>query len=145
MQERFGLCVVGDGLERRLEADGLFEQLLVERADGVGERGFDVAGQLRRGGALGGGASMGARGYRINRIVLINLMNFIVGVSFTLSGMLSPGAFALFAVLSCIEGIAGGIFNASFVAVVQTRIDCSVRGSWPIRSGSPRPSSSQDW
>ena len=54
VQERFGLCVVGDGLERRLEADGLFEQLLVERADGVGERGFDVAGQLRRGGALGG-------------------------------------------------------------------------------------------
>lgn len=43
------------------------------------------------GGALVGGAIMGARVYRINRIVLINLMNFIVGVSFTLSGMLSPG------------------------------------------------------
>ena len=69
-----------------------------------------------------------ARVYRVNRIVLINLMNFIVGVSFTLSGMLSPGAFALFAVLSCIEGIAGGIFNASFVAVVQTRIDAGVLG-----------------
>ena len=47
------------------------------------------------GGALVGGAIMGARVYRVNRIVLINLMNFIVGVSFTLSGMLSPGAFAL--------------------------------------------------
>lgn len=80
------------------------------------------------GGALVGGAIMGARVYRVNRIVLINLMNFIVGVSFTLSGMLSPGAFALFAVLSCIEGIAGGIFNASFVAVVQTRIDAGVLG-----------------
>ena len=32
-------------------------------------------------------------------------MNFIVGVSFTLSGMLSPGAFALFAVLSVIAAV----------------------------------------
>ena len=52
-QERFGLGVVGDGLERRLKADGLIQQLLIERADGVGERGFDVTGQLRCGGVLG--------------------------------------------------------------------------------------------
>lgn len=43
----------------------------------------------------------------------------------SLSNIIGP---ALGAVLSCIEGIAGGIFNASFVAVVQTRIDAGVLG-----------------
>ena len=40
------------------------------------------------GGALVGGAIMGARVYRVNRIVLINLMNFIVGYAF--AGGLRP-------------------------------------------------------
>ena len=104
MQERFGLCVVGDGLERRLEADGLFEQLLVERADGVGERGFDVTGQLRRGGALGGdgvaqrGFVFGSgvenavldhvnkrRGLDADDLAVLLDMNFVAGENFFLA------------------------------------------------------------
>ena len=104
MQQRFGLCVVGDGLERRLEADGLFEQLLVERADGVGERGFDVAGQLRRGGALGGdgvaqrGFVFGSgienavldhvnkrRGLDADDLAVLLDMNFVAGENFFLA------------------------------------------------------------
>ncbi|WP_295940355.1 MFS transporter [uncultured Alistipes sp.] len=80
------------------------------------------------GGALIGGAIMSARIYRVNRIVLINLMNLLIGVSFAVSGMLPPGAFAVFVLLSCIEGIAGGVFNASFVSVIQSRIDAGVLG-----------------
>lgn len=80
------------------------------------------------GGALVGGAIMGARIYRVNRILLINLMNLVVGLSFAFSGLLSAGVFALFAVLTAIEGIAGGVFNASFVSVVQSRIDAGVLG-----------------
>ena len=98
-QERFGLCVVGDGLERRLEADGLLQQLLVERADGIGERGFDVAGQLRCGGVLGGdgaaqrGFVLGSgvedavldhvherRGLDADDLAVLLDMNFVAGV-----------------------------------------------------------------
>lgn len=80
------------------------------------------------GGALIGGAIMGARVYRVNRILLINSMNLVVGLSFALSGLLPTSAFLLFAVLTAVEGVAGGVFNASFVSVVQHRIDAGVLG-----------------
>ena len=47
------------------------------------------------GGALIGGAVMGARTYRVNRIVLINLMYLTIGLLFAASGMLPPTAFAI--------------------------------------------------
>lgn len=80
------------------------------------------------GGALLGGAIMGARTYRVNRIVLINLMYLMVGLSFALSGMLPPTCFIWFAVLSTAEGISSSVFNASFTSVIQTRIDSAVLG-----------------
>ena len=80
------------------------------------------------GGALIGGAIMGARVYRVNRIVLVNLMYLTIGMSFTISGLLPPTAFVWFAVLSAIEGITSSVFNSSFVSVVQTRIDAGVLG-----------------
>ncbi len=80
------------------------------------------------GGALTGGAIMGARIYKVNRVLLINVMNMLVGASFLLSGLLPPTAFVWFALLTASEGIAGGVFNASFIAVVQSRIDSAVLG-----------------
>lgn len=80
------------------------------------------------GGALLGGAIMGARVYRVNRVLLINAMNMVVGLSFLLSGLLPASGFLFFAVLTVIEGVAGGVFNAAFIAVVQHRIDSAVLG-----------------
>ncbi len=80
------------------------------------------------GGALLGGAIMSARRWRTNRIVLINTMYLIIGLSLALSGLLSPGAFLFFVIFDCIEGVCGGIFNASFVSLVQSRIDAGVLG-----------------
>ena len=80
------------------------------------------------GGALIGGAVMGARTYRVNRIVLINLMYRTIGLLFAASGMLPPTAFALFAALSLIEGVTSSVFNSSFVSVIQSRIDAGVLG-----------------
>ena len=57
------------------------------------------------GGALIGGAIMGARVYRVNRIVLVNLMHLTIGMSFTISGLLLLTAFVWFAVLSAIEAL----------------------------------------
>lgn len=80
------------------------------------------------GGALLGGAIMGARNYPINRIVLINLMYIMVGLSFLLSGLLPPTAFCWFAVLTAAAGVSSSVFNASFVAVLQTRIEAGLLG-----------------
>ena len=80
------------------------------------------------GGALIGGAVMGARTYRVNRIVLINLMYLTIGLLFAASGMLPPTAFALFAALSLIEGVTSSVFNSSFVSVIQSCIDAGVLG-----------------
>lgn len=80
------------------------------------------------GGSLAGGLLMGLRNYRINKIFLINLMYVLVGISFLWSGLLPPRAFAWFALLSALAGIAGSVFKASFVSVIQQRFDPGVLG-----------------
>lgn len=80
------------------------------------------------GGSLIGGAIMGLRTYKTSRIVLINAMNIIIGLSFLFSGLLPATGFIFFAMLTAAEGTASGVFNASFVSVVQTRIDPGVLG-----------------
>ena len=52
----------------------------------------------------------------------------LLGVCFIASGLLSPQGFVFFAILSAIEGIAGSVYRAAFVAVVQTVIDPSLLG-----------------
>ena len=80
------------------------------------------------GGALVGGAVMGARTYRVSRIVLVNLMYLVVGLSFALSGLLSPAGFLWFALFTAAAGSSSSVFNASFVSVVQTRIEAGMLG-----------------
>lgn len=73
-------------------------------------------------GALLGGAVMGAKVYKVNRVVLVNLMYLIIGATFALSGVLSPNGFVLFVVLTAIAGVSGAVYNSSFTALVQTHI-----------------------
>ena len=73
------------------------------------------------GGSLAGGLLMGLRSYRIDKVLLIQAMYVTVGASFLVSGLLPPAAFALFTLLQVFSGIAGSVFKASFVAVVQRR------------------------
>ena len=80
------------------------------------------------GGALLGGAVMGARNYPISRIVLINLMYLVVGASFLLSGLLPATAFYGFVALTAAAGVSSSVFNASFISVLQTRIEAGLLG-----------------
>lgn len=89
---------------------------------------MSIVEMLWGGGALAGGAIMGLRRYRINQVLLINAMYGLLGVCFIASGLLSPQGFVFFAILSAIEGIAGSVYRAAFVAVVQTVIDPSLLG-----------------
>lgn len=73
-------------------------------------------------GALVGGAIMGIRVYKVNRVLLINAMYILIGLTFLLSGVLSPEGFIPFVILTAIAGVSGAIYNSSFTGLVQTHI-----------------------
>lgn len=73
-------------------------------------------------GMLAGGAIIGLRRLNNYKVVLINLMYMILGLTFLFSGMLSPGGFAVFAALTGIGGITFTIYSGSFTVVMQTMV-----------------------
>ncbi|MDL2255860.1 MFS transporter [Parabacteroides sp. OttesenSCG-928-G06] len=73
-------------------------------------------------GALLGGAVMGMKVYKVNRVVLVNLMYLLIGATFALSGILPSGGFVWFVGLTTIAGVSGAVYNSSFTALVQTHI-----------------------
>ena len=79
-------------------------------------------------GALAGGAVMGAKVYKVNRVGLINWSYILLGAAFMASGMLSPNGFVWFAVLTGISGIAGAVYNSAFTGLVQTKIEPAALG-----------------
>ena len=79
-------------------------------------------------GMLAGGAVIGISGMKINRVVLINIMYVILGLTFAISGALSPAAFIFFVILTFIGGISGAVYSASFTVVMQTTIEPQALG-----------------
>lgn len=79
-------------------------------------------------GMLIGGGIMGAFSIRTNKVLLINAMYILLGMTFFLSGLLPADGFWWFVVLTCIGGLSGSIYNASFVAVIQTRVAPEILG-----------------
>lgn len=79
-------------------------------------------------GALVGGAIMGAKVYKVNRVALINWMYLLLGVSFMFSGMLSPQGIIWFAILTALSGVSGAVYNSAFTGLVQTKIDPTALG-----------------
>ena len=79
-------------------------------------------------GALVGGAIMGAKVYKVNRVGLINWMYLIMGAAFLFSGLLSPTGFVWFAVLTAISGVSGAVYNSAFTGILQTKIEPSALG-----------------
>ncbi len=79
-------------------------------------------------GALAGGIFMGVRVYKINKVILINCMYLLLGVTFLFSGVLSSGGFVFFAILTTIAGVSGAVYQSAFTGIVQTHIDPAVLG-----------------
>ncbi|MDD4776804.1 MAG: MFS transporter [Fermentimonas sp.] len=79
-------------------------------------------------GALAGGAVMGAKVYKVNRVGLINWSYILLGAAFMASGMLSPNGFIWFAVFTGLSGIAGAVYNSAFTGLVQTKIEPAALG-----------------
>lgn len=79
-------------------------------------------------GALVGGAIMGVRVYKVNRVGLINWMYLVCGITFLLSGLLSPNAFVWFAILTVLAGISGAVYNSAFMGLIQTKVKAEALG-----------------
>ncbi len=79
-------------------------------------------------GALIGGAIMGVRVYKVNKVILVNCMYLLIGVIFFFSGILPPGGFALFVTFTTINGVSAAIYNSAFTAIVQVNVDSSALG-----------------
>lgn len=78
--------------------------------------------------ALVGGAIMGVKVYKVNRVGLINWMHLLLGVAFLLSGLLSPTGFVWFAILTGFSGVTGAVYNSAFTGLIQTKIEPTALG-----------------
>lgn len=79
-------------------------------------------------GMLIGGALLGALKLKTNKVILINWTYVLIGVAFSLSGLLPAWAFWIFVLLTVLSGVAGSIYNACFTAIIQQTIDPALLG-----------------
>ncbi len=93
---------------------GKFEMSLIEVVWGIG--------------MLVGGGVLGIFKPTLNKIIIINTMHLLLGVSLAASGLLPPSGFVLFVALTVLGGIAASIYNASFTTVLQERINPAMLG-----------------
>lgn len=93
---------------------GKFEMSVIEVVWGVG--------------MLVGGGLLGIFKPTINKIVIINGMHILLGLSLAGSGALPPSGFIPFVALTVFGGIAGSVYNASFMTVLQEKINPAMLG-----------------
>lgn len=79
-------------------------------------------------GMLLGGLIMGMPKFKVNKIVLINTMYIVIGITFLFSGVLPSTVFWIFVALTFIAGISGAMHHGSFTVVLQTTIDPAALG-----------------
>lgn len=79
-------------------------------------------------GMLLGGGLLGIWKPNIHKIVIINLMNIVLGITFAWSGILAPQHFLFFVVLTTLGGVGAALYNASFTTVLQEEVRPEVMG-----------------
>jgi len=93
---------------------GKFEMSIIEVVWGIG--------------MLVGGGVLGIFKPTLNKIIIINTMHLLLGISLAASGLLPPSGFILFVTLTILGGVAASIYNASFTTVLQERINPAMLG-----------------
>ncbi|MGO1671872.1 MAG: MFS transporter [Sphingobacterium sp.] len=73
-------------------------------------------------GMLIGGSVLGFFNIRTSKILLINTMHLVLGLSFVLCGWLPSNWFVGFGIATILSGIALSIFSASFTTILQLEV-----------------------
>lgn len=79
-------------------------------------------------GMLAGGLLLGVWKTKIRKVLLINSSYLTLGIYILISGLLPGEAFAVFAGLTVVGGIATSFYNSPFTSVLQTYIEHSALG-----------------
>lgn len=73
-------------------------------------------------GMLLGGTVLSAFKMSFRKIVLVNAMHILLGLTFVLSGLLSADAFYLFVLVTGLGGMGMSIFSAAFMTIIQQEV-----------------------
>lgn len=79
-------------------------------------------------GMLIGGAIMGYKRLNNYKIILINLMYLILGLTFLFSGILPVSGYVIFVALTAVGGISMTIYSGAFTVVMQIMVEPSALG-----------------
>lgn len=74
-------------------------------------------------GMLIGGAIMGYKRLNDYKIILINLMYVVLGLTFLFSGMLPVSGYVIFVALTAVGGISMTIYSGAFTVVMQIMVE----------------------
>lgn len=73
-------------------------------------------------GMLIGGSLLSIFKVNIRKVIMVNSMHMLLGFTFVVSGILNPGLFTVFAILTCLGGGAMSIFSAAFMTIIQEEV-----------------------
>jgi DHA3 family macrolide efflux protein-like MFS transporter len=79
-------------------------------------------------GMLAGGAILGIKKLQISKVILINTMYILLGLSFALSGRLPESGFYAFMVLTFLGGVSMTVYSSAFMVILQTTVEPSAQG-----------------
>lgn len=79
-------------------------------------------------GMLVGGSILGVMRISVSKIILINTMHIILGLTFVLSGFFPASWFIGFVVITTLGGIAMSVFSAAFMTTIQEEVLPSMLG-----------------
>lgn len=79
-------------------------------------------------GMLSGGLILGMKQFKISKVVLVNTMYLILGLTFVLSGAFPPSWFIGFVLMTTFGGLSMSVFSAAFIATIQEEVEPSMLG-----------------
>lgn len=89
-------------------AGGKWEMSLIEIVWGIG--------------MLVGGSLLGVMRVSISKVILVNVMHIVLGLTFVLSGYFPPSWFIGFVLLTTLGGIGMSVFSAAFMTIIQEEV-----------------------
>lgn len=95
-------------------AGGKWEMSLIEIVWGIG--------------MLAGGSLLGVMQISISKVILVNAMHIVLGLTFVLSGYFPASWFVGFVLLTTLGGVAMSVFSAAFMTIIQEEVAPNMLG-----------------